>query len=430
MLFDTENVNNNVNKPKRKRGRRGGLLVRSRNKFNRTPLPSLILSNVNRLYNKTDELFTRIETQNEFKLCQVFCFTETWLKNDYPDNLMTPPGFLSYRCDRDLRATGKKDGGGVCFLINKEWCKNVKILTKISTPNFELLSIKCRPFYLPREFSSITLTGVYIHPRANMSDALHDVSVIISSIENKDPDTASIVLGDFNQSTLRSVLPDYHQLVTCPTRLSNILDHCYCKISQSYRSFQRSGLGNSDHSVIVLVPKYIQESKKSKPTTSVVTVWSQSSMCTLQNCFDITDWRVFRDLWTDLDEFTTTVSAYIRFCCNVCLPTKTVTSYPNNKQWCNKPIRNKIVAKDRAYRFRSTDPEKYRAAKKDLDMAIYNSKTIYKHKLEDIFNSGDSKKLWSNMNLITQYKGTKKSADSDDVQTKFDLNYLNFVNLN
>ena len=151
-------------------------------------------------------------------------------------------------------------------------------------------------------------------------------------------------------------------------------------------------------------------------------MWSQSSITTLQNCFDITDWRVFRDLWTDLDEFTTTVSAYIRFCCNVCLPTKTVTSYPNNKQWCNKPIRNKIVAKDRAYRFRSTDPEKYRAAKKDLDMAIYNSKTIYKHKLEDIFNSGDSKKLWSNMNLITQYKGTKKSADSDDVELPDKLN--------
>ena len=92
LFFDTEDVNNDfVNKPKRKRGRRGGLLVRSRNKFKRTPLPSLILSNVNRLFNKTDELFARIETHNEFKFCQVFCFTETWLKNDYPDKLMTPP---------------------------------------------------------------------------------------------------------------------------------------------------------------------------------------------------------------------------------------------------------------------------------------------------------------------------------------------------
>ena len=147
------------NKKTRNRGRRAGKLVNLRKRNNRLPLPSIILSNVNRLFNKTYELFTRIRSQPDFVNCQVFCFTETWLTPDHPDALVKPDGFSIFRTGRDPDIFGKKKkggGGGVCFLINDKWCTHIKVISKGCTANLEHLSTKCHPFYLPREFSSVT----------------------------------------------------------------------------------------------------------------------------------------------------------------------------------------------------------------------------------------------------------------------------------
>ena len=47
----------NGGQQQRKRGRRGGHLVKYHKKFSNTPLLTIILSNVQRLYNKADEFF-------------------------------------------------------------------------------------------------------------------------------------------------------------------------------------------------------------------------------------------------------------------------------------------------------------------------------------------------------------------------------------
>ncbi|RUS70244.1 hypothetical protein EGW08_021989 [Elysia chlorotica] len=44
------------------------------------------------------------------------------------------------------------------------------------------------------------MTAVYIHPKADTKDALKDLKTVISATENKDPDTLSIISGDFNQA--------------------------------------------------------------------------------------------------------------------------------------------------------------------------------------------------------------------------------------
>ena len=150
--------------------------------------------------------------------------------------------------------------------------------------------------------------------------------------------------------------------------------------------------------------------------------WTESAVNTLKACFDTTDWCIFRDSWTTLDEYTDTVSEYIRFCVELCIPTKTVTKHPNNKRWYDKTIRKKIVLKDRAYRLREKDPASYSSAKNQLRLAIRQHKTKYKNKLEDVFRSGDSKTLWSHMSDITQYKGSKRSIDNDDPDLPDQLN--------
>ena len=128
----------------------------------------------------------------------------------------------------------------------------------------------------------------------------------------------------------------------------NTLDHCYTKIKSAYKSFQRAGLGNSDHSVVLLLPNYKQRVRLAKPVSTAVSQWTMSAAETLQDCFNNTNWNAFRDTWTTLDEYTETVLDYLKFCEDVCVPKKTVTRYANSKPWFDKNIRKKIVAKDRA----------------------------------------------------------------------------------
>ena len=277
---------------------------------------------------------------------------------------------------------------------------------------------------MPREFSSVTLTGVYIHPHADTKDALDDLNNIISKYESSDPDTASIILGDFNQANLRSVLPNFYQTVTCPTRLNNTLDHCYTKIKSAYTSLQRSSLGNSDHSVIVLLPKYTQKVKQTKPLPKTISTWSMSAVDKLQYYLDSTDWSIFLSEWPSIHVFTETILDYINFCVEECIPKKSVTVYPNNKRWFDKNIRKKIVLKDKAYRRRHLDPDSYKQSKHELKIAIKDNKRRYKEKLESVFSTGDSKALWSHMGEITQYKGTKRSADNNDSTLPDKLNYF------
>ena len=101
----------------RKRGKRGGLLVRLRKRTIKPPVPSIIMANVQRLYNKTDELFCRIKCQKDFRDCCVFSFCETWLRPSHPDSAVQPDGFSLFRQDRDSKITGKSQGGGVCVCV-------------------------------------------------------------------------------------------------------------------------------------------------------------------------------------------------------------------------------------------------------------------------------------------------------------------------
>ena len=149
------------------RGRRSGVRVRQRECPFKPPLPSIYLANMQSLRKKVDELLARIQFQREARDCSVFCLTETWLKCNVLDSAFQPPGFSVFRTDRSKDATGKKKGGGVCFLVNEKWCADTVVVNKTCTADLECLVVKCRPFHLPREFPAVFLIAVYIHPRAD-----------------------------------------------------------------------------------------------------------------------------------------------------------------------------------------------------------------------------------------------------------------------
>ncbi len=137
-----------------------------------------------------------------------------------PDTTVTSSdNFSVLRMDRTAEA-GKTKSGGVCFMINKKWCdpRNISILSRSCSPHLEHLSIVCHPFYLPRDFSSIVITAVYIPPQADTSLALSKLHDVLSGYINKHPDAASIIARDFNKANLWKVMPNFHQHVSCPSR--------------------------------------------------------------------------------------------------------------------------------------------------------------------------------------------------------------------
>ncbi len=151
-----------------------------------------------------DDLRARISFQRDIRDCNILFLAETWLTLLVPDTALTPSDNFSFlRIDRTAEA-GKSKEGRVCFMINKKWCdpRHISILSHSFSPHLEHPSIICRPFYLPREISSIIVTAVYIPPQADTDLALSKLHDGLNGYINKHPDAAFIIVGDFNKSNL------------------------------------------------------------------------------------------------------------------------------------------------------------------------------------------------------------------------------------
>ncbi len=220
------------------------------------------------------------------------------------DNVIHFPGYQLFRADR-------------IFYINEGWCSDVTTLKKMCSSNLEALFINCKPFYSPREFSSFILMNVYVPPDVCVSAAMQKLAKQISEREQKYPDSLLIIIGDFNKANLSRELPKYRQHITCPTRHSIILNHCYTIIKDAYHSVPQAALGLSDQCLVHLIPTYRQKLKSAKPVIRTVKRWTNEAEQDLKACFDLTDWSVFEAAAIDPDEHTDTVSDCIHISVSV-----------------------------------------------------------------------------------------------------------------
>ncbi len=60
------------------------------------------------------------------------------------------------------------------------------------------------------------------------------------------------------------------------------------------------------------------------------------------------DWSVFEATVTDLDEFTYTVTSYISFCEDMCVPTRSYLKLNNDKPWFSTKLKQLRRAKEDA----------------------------------------------------------------------------------
>ncbi|KAL0152967.1 hypothetical protein M9458_051720 [Cirrhinus mrigala] len=351
------------------------------------PVRSIHLANLRSLPNKTDEVLLLSRTNKDFSNSCLELF----------------------RADRDAESTGKSRGGGTCFYINERWCRDVTVVKKMCCSDLEALFINCKPFYSPREMHSFILVSVYISPQAHVSLSLQKLADQITETEQQHPDSVLIVLGDFNKAKLSRELPKYSQDVTCPTRDSNTLDHCYTTLRNAYHSVPQAALGLSDHCLVHLIPTYRQKLKSAKPVVKTIRRWNRETERVLQACFEWTDWSVFEAATTDLDELTETVTSYISFCEDLCIPSRTYLTYNNDKPRFTKKLKQLCQAKEDAYR--KGDRVLYNQARNTLNKEIRAAKKNYAKRLEDQFFSNDSVSVRKGLKAITNYKTPSPSTE-------------------
>ena len=283
--------------------------------------------------------------------------------------------------------------------------------------DIELLSVALRPFYLPRDFNQVFVTVVYIHPKANVQSASEKISELVQRLSSASPDSPSFVLGDFNKCRLTSTLPHFKQYVTCQTPGSSTIDLCYGNIPSAYRSRQLPALGNSDHSMVQLVPLYRQKLKSVKPAIRTVKTWTSE---TLNGCFEINDWDVFLSD-SSIDSAAKVISSYINFCVDMTINTKQIRYFGNDKPWVSKQLKALLHKKRDA--FKQNDKDKVKAIQRDIDKQITADKRSYKAKLEDSFKGNDPRQYWKGIETITGYKARKSQLQTgDDARLAEELN--------
>lgn len=76
------------------------------------------------------------------------------------------------------------------------------------SPDLELLALKCRPCFLPRKFTLISIQVVDITPEESTEAALSDLE--LNCLQTNYLFTVAVVAGDFSQGNPNNVMSDLH----------------------------------------------------------------------------------------------------------------------------------------------------------------------------------------------------------------------------
>lgn len=134
---------------------------------------------------------------------------ETWLHPKIPDASVQLAG-RSLHCWDWTEDSGKSRCGGL--YMHDDWCNNSVIIESHCSLDIEYMSVRCQPYFLPRDLTVVTVTADYIPTDANASMA-HSLLLNARNEQRRThPDGVHIIAGDFNKANLKTVLPKFHQM--------------------------------------------------------------------------------------------------------------------------------------------------------------------------------------------------------------------------
>ena len=147
-----------------------------------------------------EEPCASVKYANEFRSASLMCFSETWLSENVADSHVNIEGFSIFRVDR-TNDTEKLRGGGLCVFVNEQWChlNNIAIKHKSCSKNGEIFIMELGPYYIPREFSHVILTTIYVPNNTVANTAALENSEALRNYESSDPDALFLLNGDINK---------------------------------------------------------------------------------------------------------------------------------------------------------------------------------------------------------------------------------------
>ncbi len=110
----------------------------------------------------------------------------------------------------------------------------------------------------------------------------------------------------------------------------------------------------------------------------------------------------------DIEAYSDSVMCFIRKCIEDVVPKKTIHIYPNQKPWINSDVLSALSARTSAFKSGNTDDQKQ--ASYDLRRSIKAAKRQYKNKVEEQFNTNNTRSMWQGINNIAGFKGNKPAT--------------------
>ena len=261
--------------------------------------------------------------------------------------------------------------------------------------------IKCQPFDLPREFSSVIMAAVYTQPLANAQ--LHLMSYTTLSTYRTTNIQKQLLLSQ-GTSTIATTKRCFPSTFSMSPSQQEVRKYWITAIPQSkgltiHVHFGLPHFGKVDHAAVILLLAYKQKLESTQTTVRTVQRWSEENEARLQGFVESTNWSIIKDSASDLNEYVESVMGYINFCVDSCIPTMTVQSYPNQKPWLNRNIRYKLKA--RTIPFKLGDKDLYKKSRYDLEKAIKAVKRNYSERMERQYNGPDMRRMLQGLQSIT-----------------------------
>lgn len=221
--------------------------------------------------------------------------------------------FYLFRLDRDISNFTENNGGGLITYVNKSWCPNKpKLLSQLSEPDIELLSILCRPRFLNNNYHCVIIFNIYLRPQSNKSVSQKLLRNLLINSYKKYPKAFILICGDANSSTIQPAEEfSLINILQCPTYYPNEsqLDVCYVPNIDIYYYSSSPPIGGANinyHLSFFIIPKRTCKNKYKKPKKSI-----EYDKDTIINTLSETDWSIFEE--DDINSHVDVIDSYIEF---------------------------------------------------------------------------------------------------------------------